>query len=219
MDSPDPERKKSTEKSWSKTYLVDSQISVDFVYWTITKVQLLPDMFERESFTVKQHCQSGDLCLSFLLNKSLVLSSLHSYQTLVRTSNRTNVEANHSSTGKRSGSHFPEKMFFFSCVETKEKCYQASGWRPSVRTGPWSGWRCWPLQTRHDPACADQISHRSRLLISILGRDGVANVLLVVNPQTVELGQDVHCLGHIPFSSSGIAVGRLKLLFCNGDLR
>ena len=33
MDSPDPERKKSTEESWSKTYLVDSQISVDFVYW------------------------------------------------------------------------------------------------------------------------------------------------------------------------------------------
>ena len=125
--------------------------------------------------------------------------------TFVRTSSITKVEANHSSTGIRSGSHLPgslEMCYLPFTWHGQPALYRAWGWQLDVQTYPWCCWHCSPEQTKHVPAW--KTSHTqiiSITLLSILGWNGMLNILFVVHTKTVELAQDLHSLRHIPLSS------------------
>ena len=126
--------------------------------------------------------------------------------TLVRTSSMTKVEANQSSTGMMSGSHFPDRWESLSTSALSGQASQPA--LPSLRMTTLRPNLSLILLTLFTPA--DQTwSSLANIFYSgyqpnflVLRGNGIPNILFVVHAETVELGQNLHSLGHIPFSSS-----------------
>ena len=140
----------------------------------------------------------------YLLKRNLGKSA----ETLVRTSSMTKVEANQSSTGMMSGSHFPDRWesLLLPCLaKPVSQHYRAWEWQLSDRTYPWYCWHCSLQPTKHDPAWQKSFTLRIldfNFLSTVLRGYGFCDILFVVHTKTVELCQDLHGFGHIPFSSS-----------------
>ena len=106
--------------------------------------------------------------------------------TLVRTSNMTNVEANHSSTGMTSGSHLPS--FNVTTLRPNWSLVSLTLFNTVAQT--WSS-----------------LTDKFYLNLSnflLLGWNRMFDILFVVHSQAVKLGQDGHRLLHIPLSGSEV---------------
>ena len=160
-------------------------------------------MFEWKSLTVEQHCDTSDLGLNFLWG-NVFYYNLTATQRLNLGNNLQHHEGWSKPLFYRNDVWIP---FTWEIIEMLSALYlwpyRAWEWQLSVQTYPWCCWHCSLEQTRHDPALQTSYIYSDyQPHFLVLRRDGILNILFVVHTKTIELAQNLHSLGHIPFSGS-----------------